>query len=122
DITGNMGHRVRAAVPRRPRANGWLPMPGWSGEYEWQGMVPWEELPSAINPTAGRIITANNRVVADSDSTYLCTDCHPPHRARRIAARLDSLDGLSVSSMEPIYMDLLSLPALAIRDRLRRHH
>ena len=31
DTAGSIGQRVRALVPRRPRANGWLPVPGWTG-------------------------------------------------------------------------------------------
>ena len=37
DTTGRIGNRVRAKVPVRPRSNGWLPVPGWTGEHEWNG-------------------------------------------------------------------------------------
>lgn len=119
DTEGHIGHRVRAKVPRRPRANGWLPVPGWTGAHEWDGMIPSRELPRAIDPSGQRIITANNRVVSDSAELYLCTDCHPPHRASRIASRLDELSSLSIETMEPIYADILSIPALLFRDKLR---
>jgi penicillin amidase len=88
DTAGSIGHLVRAMVPRRPRANGWLPVPGWTGAHEWQGWIPFEAMPRAIDPPGGVIVTANNRVVADDHPDYLCTDCHPPHRARCILERL----------------------------------
>jgi penicillin G amidase len=119
DTAGHIGHRVRGKVPARPRSNGWLPVPGWTGEYEWQGMLPPNAMPVSIDPPDNRIITANNRVVANDSGPYLCTDCHPPHRARRIAARLDALDSLSAETMQPIFEDLQSIPALLFRDRLR---
>lgn len=120
DVDGHIGHRVRAKVPRRPRINGWLPVPGWTGEHEWDGMLPPRLLPRSIDPAGGIIITANNRVTADSADTYLCTDCHPPHRAERIAELLDGLPGLSVPSMEPVYADVLSRPGIEMRDHLRK--
>lgn len=88
DIHGAIGHRVRARVPRRPRENGWLPVPGWTGQYDWQGWVPHEDMPCIINPPGDLIVTANNREVSDDHPDYLCTDCHPPYRARRIMDRL----------------------------------
>ena len=50
DTTGHIGNRVRAQVPMRPRSNGWLPVPGWTGEHEWQGMIPFEDMPCSIDP------------------------------------------------------------------------
>jgi penicillin amidase len=88
DVHGAIGHQVRALVPRRRRENGWLPVPGWTGEHEWRGWIAHEDMPCVIDPPGGLIVTANNRVVSDDHPDYLCTDCHPPYRARRIMERL----------------------------------
>ncbi len=88
DVRGAIGHRVRARVPRRPRENGWLPVPGWTGEHDWQGWIAHEDMPCVIDPPGDLIATANNRVVSDDHPDYLCTDCHPPYRVRRIMDRL----------------------------------
>lgn len=114
DTAGRIGHLVRAMVPRRPRANGWLPVPGWTGGHEWQGWIPFEAMPRQIDPVGGVIVTANNRVVADGGADYLCTDCHPPTRARRIRALVDQ-PGIAP---EAIHGDVLSANALLLRDRL----
>jgi penicillin amidase len=114
DTTGRIGHLVRAMVPRRPRANGWLPVPGWTGEHEWQGWIPFEDMPRQIDPAGGVIVTANNRVVADGGADYLCTDCHPPTRARRIATLLAQPG----TAAEAIHGDTLSAKALLLRDHL----
>jgi penicillin amidase len=45
DIHGSIGHRVRALVPRRPRSNGWLPVPGWTAAHEWDGWIAHEKCP-----------------------------------------------------------------------------
>jgi penicillin amidase len=117
DVSGHIGHLVRAKVPRRPRANGWLPVPGWTGQHEWQGWIAHEEMPVAIDPPGGVIVTANNRVVADEHPDYLCTDCHPPHRARRIAALL--AEGQHAPEKAgAIHADTLSPIAMLLRERL----
>jgi penicillin amidase len=117
DTAGHIGNRVRAQVPVRARANGWLPMPGWSGEHEWQGMVAFEEMPCSIDPPQGAIVTANNRVMENGEH-YLATDCMPPHRARRIWQRLDALHKASVDDMAAIHRDIVSVPGLELRDRI----
>ncbi|MEO8280318.1 MAG: penicillin acylase family protein, partial [Ideonella sp.] len=35
DSNGQIGHLVRAVIPNRSRLNGWLPVPGWTGEHDW---------------------------------------------------------------------------------------
>src|SRR6478752_5306638 len=119
DTSGKIGHRVRALVPARPRSNGWLPVPGWTGEHEWNGMVPFEDMPHAIAPDGGIIVTANNRVVTPEREPYLSTDPMPPHRTRRIWLRLNELKRPSPEQMPAIPRDLHSIPAIEIRERLR---
>ena len=106
-------------MPKRPRSNGWLPVPGWTGEHEWDGMVPFEEMPHTIAPDKGMIVTANNRVVEPEREPYLSTDPMPPHRTRRIWLRLKELKRPSPEQMPAIHRDLLSIPAIEIRERLR---
>ena len=118
DTQGRIGHLVRAMVPRRPRANGWLPVPGWTGEHEWDGWIPFEAMPRQIDPDGGVIVTANNRVVADGGPDYLCTDCHPPNRARRIMALLSQPAADADAQAALIHGDTLSANALLLRDSL----
>ncbi len=118
DTDGRIGHLVRAMVPRRPRANGWLPVPGWTGEHEWDGWIPFEAMPRQIDPAEGIIVTANNRVVADGGPDYLCTDCHPPNRARRIMEMLSLPPTDAEAQSTAIHGDALSVNALLLRDRL----
>ncbi len=118
DVSGSIGHRVRALVPRRPRANGWLPVPGWTGEHEWGGWIPHEAMPCVIDPPDGVIVTANNRVVADDGPEYLCTDCHPPYRAQRILDRLQALTAVSPADAAAIHADVLSPHVKLFHDHL----
>jgi penicillin amidase len=117
DIDGTIGHRVRARIPRRKREAGWLPMPGWTGEYDWQGWIAHEDMPCVIDPPGGLIVTANNRVVADDHPDYLSTDCHPPYRARRVLERLRQ-SPFGPDDAAALHADTLSPHASLFRDRL----
>ena len=107
DTGGHIGHLVRAVVPRRPAVNGWLPVPGWTGEYEWDGMIPADRMPRADDPERGFLVTANNRVVTTVPGTgdYFCTDAHPPARARRIEDLLAGPGPVDPSDMTAIHAD-----------------
>ena len=118
DCTGSIGHLVRARVPRRPRENGWMPVPGWSGRHEWRGWIAHEEMPSVIDPAEGLIVTANNRVVGDDHPDYLCTDCHPPYRATRILQRLRQLRSFAIEDAATIHGDTVSPNAELFQHRL----
>lgn len=111
DTAGRIGFLLRALVPKRGRENGWLPVPGWTGDHEWQGWIAHEDMPRLIDPPGGIIVTANNRVVADEHPDYICTDCHPPHRAKRIADLLGDAAHRSVDGAAAIHGDTLSIPA-----------
>ena len=117
DTEGHIGHLVRAMVPQRPRANGWLPVPGWTTGGAWEGWIPFERMPQVIDPPAGVIVTANNRVVADGDE-YLCTDCHPPYRAQRIAALIAERPAFAVEDAATLHADVQSPTAPLFQARL----
>lgn len=121
DTAGRIGHLVRAIVPRRPRLNGWLPVPGWDAAYDWDGEIAWDDMPRSIDPPRGMLATANNRFVDErpGDALYFCTDCHPPLRARRIEDRLAALPAATVDDMAALHGDTLSLVAPVFQQRLR---
>ncbi|PWC29582.1 penicillin acylase family protein [Teichococcus aestuarii] len=118
DTGGHIGHLVRARVPRRGRESGWLPMPGWTGEHSWRGWIGHDEMPRAIDPAEGLIVTANNRVVADDHPDYLCTDCHPPYRAARILEELRANPAFRAEDAGRLHGDTLSANALLFQQRL----
>ncbi len=121
DVDGNTGYRMRGAVPLRPTVNGWLPVPGWSGEYEWRGMIPFEELPHVLN--AGYVVTANNQVVGGDYPYYIALQFTAQYRARRITDRLMGASSpLTVAEMASIHADVLSLCALEMKGVLDLVH
>ena len=111
DIYGNVGYLNRGKVPIRSRANAWLPVPGWTGEHEWEGFIPFEELVRMRNPDTGYIVTANNRIVGEEYPYYIALDYAPDYRARRIIDRLKPLKEATVQDMASIHSEKVSIPA-----------
>jgi penicillin amidase len=113
DIHGNMGYLCRGRIPIRSRVNGWLPVPGWMGEHEWEGDIPFDELPVSINPPEGYIATANNRPVGDDYPHYIAIDFTPEFRVRLVTEGLKSLHRPTAEDMEQVHAQRVSIPALA---------
>jgi len=47
DVQGNIGLYISGRVPIRKKGSGNLPIPGWTGEYDWESEIPHEEMPHA---------------------------------------------------------------------------
>jgi len=105
DVEGNIGYQSPGKIPIRASGDGSIPVPGWNGDYEWQGYIPFEALPRSFNPPEGYIITANNAVV-DSDYPYFITnDWSPGYRASRIQQLLTAQETFSLEDMQRIQGD-----------------
>jgi penicillin G amidase len=90
DIDGRIGFHAPGRVPMRRAGDGTLPVPGWTGEHDWRGLVPFEELPHAVSPPDGRLLNANNRIVGDHYPHLITRHWPPALRARRIAELLEA--------------------------------
>jgi penicillin amidase len=119
DVEGNIGYQMPGRIPIRvPGHEGMVPVPGWTGEYEWQGFIPFDELPTVLNPPTGFVATANNKVVPD-DYPYLLThDWSASYRAQRISDLLAADDSVTMEDMRDIHAQTYSLPAEALRPYL----
>ena len=111
DVDGTIGFIAPGLVPIRRGGEGWLPAPGWTGDYDWVGFVPFAELPSAVNPPSGHFVSANNKVVPDTYPYFLSRDWDLPNRAERIEALLAATPVQTPGSSAAIEADTLSLMA-----------
>ncbi len=109
DTDGNIGYYAPAWVPVRKRGDGSIPEPGDTDEYDWQGYIPFEDLPHAFNPPGGIIATANSRVVPEGYPYFITHDWAPPWRTARIFQLLEAGHKLTVADMLRIDMDTYSM-------------
>jgi len=106
---GNIGYHTRGKLPIRAETNGWLPVPGWTGEHEWQGYVPFDEMPRAANPSAHYVATANNKIVGNDYPHYLSVDFGSGFRATRVEEMLKPLAKATPDDFAVMQSDRLSV-------------
>ena len=119
DAEGNIGYQTGGWIPVRTTGAGHIPVPGWTDAYEWTGRVPYDELPSILNPRKGYIVSANNLVVSANYPHYLGSDATYGYRARRIVDMIEEAGGgISVDAVRKMQGDTLDSAALEIVSRL----
>lgn len=111
DTSGNIGLISPAKVPIRRKGDGSMPVPGWTGEYDWAGFVPFDDLPRVYNPGGGLIVNANARLVPDDYRHFISRDWAEPYRQRRADQLLREVERHPVYGMIVMQADNLSLDA-----------
>ncbi len=108
DVDGNIGYHATGLLPIRRNFNGDVPVDGSSGEFEWAGYMPFEELPQTFNPPSGTFITGNQNPWP-ADSPYRINGSfHPPDRALQIQWRLQAKKAWTPQEMVSIQTDVYS--------------
>ncbi|MGL4254950.1 MAG: penicillin acylase family protein [Microbacterium sp.] len=115
DVDGNIGYQTPGLLPVRGEGDGSMPQPGWDSAYDWQGFIPFEDLPVVYNPTEGYIVTANNAIVDEDYPYFLTRDWDYGWRAARIAdlierksasAPLTAADMLAIQADSEFYLGM----------------
>ncbi len=120
DVQGNFGYWCCGTVPVRVKGDGLLPVPGWDGEYEWSGFVPFEELPHVVNPESGFVASANNKVGEDGSGAWLGRYWEPSDRIVRIRRMIGSRRKLGVEDVKAMQLDVTCPLAEELTPRLVR--
>ncbi len=118
DVDGNIGLYCASGVPIRKGGETCAILPGWKDEYDWQGIVPFEELPHSFNPENGFVSSANNRTVGDEFPHYISRWFEPPYRIDRIREMLAEKDKFSLEDFERMQTDQRSKLFEMIRDSI----
>jgi penicillin amidase len=122
DRHGSIGYKLIGRLPLRRGDCPDLPKPGWSGEFEWEGTIPYEDLPEVVDPESGFLVTANNRIVGDDYPHHITSEWLDGFRAKRIEQLLEERERHDLESFEAIQADNLSLPGIEAARRLGRLH
>lgn len=120
DVEGNIGYQLIGRVPIRPNGGGREPEPGWTGEHDWIGSIPYDELPRLDNPAQGFIVTANNRVAGPEYPYFLGCDYISGDRAERITEMILSRDKLDIAYIHTMQFDQLSPSAQSLAEVFRQ--
>lgn len=117
DVDGVIARQQIGPVPRRaagrPEAR---ILCGWSGADDWQGLVPFDELASIVDPPSGIVCAANDDPGPGSEA--FGQDWDWDGRASRMRQLIDAEDHLSLEDCRSLQLDLWSPLAAAMRPTL----
>lgn len=108
DSAGNIGYSYPGRVPIRARGDGRVPVPGWTGEYEWMGYIPFDELPHLYNPPQGFVASANNRATPDDYPYPISCDYCSGDRAQRIIELIEARAKVDMAYAQRMQLDQVS--------------
>lgn len=120
DVAGNIGYQMCGQIPIRARGEGLVPSPGWGGQYEWTGWIPFAELPSVLNPPDGLWATANHRTTLGSRH-FFTREYIGPHRYRRIRGVLEARERHSAVDFSALQADLVTLAGREVAQHLAQN-
>ncbi len=108
DRAGNIGYQATGRVPVRRDFEGDVPLDGSSGQFEWDGYIPFEQLPNLYNPASGMIVTANQNPFPADFAYKVEGSFADPYRVEQIRALLSARQKLTVSDMLAVQKDVYS--------------
>lgn len=114
DSEGNISYQAAGVAPKRilhQGLYGLAPAIGWEKQYDWNGYIPFEQLPAGNNPEQEWIATANQRIIAANDPNPLTADWDLPTRYDRIVELIKSRNNHDLNYMKTMQADTLSLGA-----------
>ena len=120
DTAGHIGYYAPGHIPLRASGDGSRPADGWTGDAEWTGWVPFEELPHLYDPPGHVIVTANHRPAPASYRFNLGLEWTEPYRAQRITDLLHDKAAFTPDDFARIQGDTISLHAKALLPILLR--
>jgi penicillin amidase len=108
DVDGNIGYHAAGKLPKRRGYTGDLPVDGSSGDFDWDGIIPFDEMPSVFNPPSGIIATSNQNPFPPDYPYPVNGIFAPPYRARQVRELLSSHDGWRPPDLLAIQNDVYS--------------
>ncbi len=108
DVDGNIGYHATGRLPIRRTYDGDAPVDGSSGDYEWDGFIPFEQLPAFYNPPQGWIITANQNPFPENYPYRVHGDFASPYRSLEIRSLLTAHDGWKPADLVAVQKDVYS--------------
>jgi penicillin amidase len=108
DKGGNIGYQAGGRVPVRRGFDGDLPLDGTSGNFEWDGYIPFERMPSVYNPASGIVATANQDPFPRDFAYRVNGSFDDEYRVEQIRALLSAKPKLTVGDMLAVQKDVYS--------------
>jgi penicillin amidase len=108
DVDGNIGYQAAGMLPIRKNFDGDVPVDGSSGELEWEGFIPFDQLPAFYNPPRGWIVTANQNPFPENYPYRVSGEFGAPYRSGEIRDRLIARSEWKPQEMLDVQKDVYS--------------
>jgi penicillin G amidase len=107
DLAGHIGYQTPGQIPiRRAGNDGSVPVAGWLPKNDWRARaVPFDALPSVLDPREGFVVTANQAVAGPDYPFHLTGDWDYGYRSQRIRELIEQEQDLSVEEMAALQLD-----------------
>ena len=113
DRDGNIGYQMSGLMPkRRDGVSGFVPLPGWEAENDWQGFEDPQDLPRSYNPDCGYLVTSNQNL-NDLGKAAPINVGMGPYRSDRIGGLLAKDNRITPETMFKLHYDVYSTQAEA---------
>ncbi len=106
DDQGHIAYHAMGRIPLRPGGLADVAIAG--GGHEWQGYIPFDQMPNVVDPPSGFLATANSRVTTDKSPYPITHQWADPYRIERIYKSLDGRDQLTRADMLATQTDIYS--------------
>jgi penicillin amidase len=106
DDQGHIGYQAVGFIPNRP--TGIKDVPIADNQHEWQGFIPFGQMPSTLDPADGILATANARITPDNYPYQLTLEWASPYRNERIWKWLSGKNNLTPTDMLRLQTDIYS--------------
>lgn len=111
DSQGNIGYQMSGLMPkRREGISGFVPLPGWEEQNDWQGFEDPKDLPRCYNPDSGYFVTSNQDL-NEYGNVKPINVVMGPYRSDRIGNRLAAEDNITCEYMFQLQYDVFSTQA-----------
>jgi penicillin amidase len=109
DDQGHIGYQAIGLIPQRAGGLQGVPIaPNESGAGEWTSFIPFDQMPSSLDPAGGVLTTANSRVTPDGYPYQITLEWASPYRNERIWKQLSGRSGLTQADMLKLQTDVYS--------------
>ena len=120
DNAGHIGYQSPGKIPIRRKGDGRWPVPGWTSDYGWERYVPFDELPSVLDPEEGYVVTANQQVIGEQYPYLIGTGQAEGYRSQRIIDEIEAGGRLSVADSAAMQRDTYNVNAAELVPYLLR--
>lgn len=107
DHAGNIAMFATGRIPIRS-GNKLTQRRGWEPNDNWQGYIPFAEMPHIINPEKGWIANANNKLTTENYPYYIASFWEPASRIQRITSFLEADTLITLQDMKNLQNDFYS--------------